>query len=381
MAEAPEARLNAMRGLPVFDADSHFMEPAELWREHIEPAFRERAPVFDPDRGGTTIDRDRRFPTVRWRSRAGGLASLNEEWATTYSRYSSRGWDPEAYVLAMDDQGIDRMALYPSRGLMQVAAWGLDPKLASAVVRAYNDWAAKFVAQVPDRLVGVGQLDLRDVDAAVAEARRATSELGVHAFFVLPEPPLPGVTLERAYYEPLWSALEELDVALALHNVAGTGLGQLGADRFGEWALPRIAFAFPLEAQMTLFSFLVGGICDRHPRLRVVVLESGAGWLPFWLWWLDELYERYVGLDCDELSACPSDLFRRQCFVSAEMEEPALDRVVDALGVDCVVTAADFPHPEGSFPDGVREFVARGDLGGATKRKILWDNPRRLYGA
>jgi predicted TIM-barrel fold metal-dependent hydrolase len=369
-----------VRDWPTFDADSHFMEPAGLWQERLGPPWTDRGPAPTEDRGGVVVDRDRRFPTVRWRSRAGGLATLNEEWATTYERYSSRGWDPESYVLAMDDQGIDRMALYPSRGLMQVAAWGLDPALAAAIVGAYNDWAASFVAEVPDRLFGVGQLDLRDVDRAIAEARRAVAEHGCRAFFVLPEPPLPGVTLERAYYDPLWSALEELDVALALHNVAGTGLGQLGADRFGDWALPRIAAAFPLEAQLTLFSFLIGGICDRHPGLRVVVLEAGAGWLPFWLWWLDELYERYVGLDCDTLSATPSDLFRRQCFISAEIEEPTLRPVLDALGVDCVVTASDFPHPEGSFPDGVREFVGRGDLSDDEKRRILWDNPRRLYG-
>ena len=281
----------------------------------------------------------------------------------------------------MDDQGIDRMALYPSRGLMQVAAWGLDPKLTAAIVRAYNDWAAKFVARVRGAgCSAVGQLSLHDVDAAIAEARRGVTELGFRGFFVLPEPPLPGVTLERAYYDPLWATLEELDVALALHNVAGTGLGQIGADRFGEWALPRIAAAFPLEAQLTLFSFLVGGICDRHPGLRVVVLESGAGWLPFWLWWLDELYERYEGVDVETLSAPPSDLFRRQCFVSAEMEEPALQRVVDSLGVDCIVTASDFPHPEGTFPDGVRDFIARDDLADGTKRRILWDNANRLYG-
>lgn len=369
-----------MRDWPTFDADSHFMEPADLWRERLGPPWTDRGPFATDDRGGVVVDRDRRFPTVRWRSRAGGLATLNEEWATTYSRYSSRGWDPEAYVLAMDDQGIDRMALYPSRGLMQVAAWGLDPALAAAIVSAYNDWAASFVAEVPDRLFGVGQLDLRDVDRAIAEARRGVAEHGFRAFFVLPEPPLPGVTLERTYYDPLWSTLEELDVALALHNVAGTGLGQLGADRFGEWALPRIAAAFPLEAQLTLFSFLIGGICDRHPGLRVVVLEAGAGWLPFWLWWLDELYERYEGLDCDTLSATPSELFRRQCFISAEIEEPTLRPVLDALGADCVVTASDFPHPEGSFPDGVRTFVGRGDLSDAEKRRILWDNPRRLYG-
>jgi uncharacterized protein len=369
-----------VEAFPVFDADSHFMEPDDLWRQRLPPELADRAPFGSGDRGALVVDRDRRFPTVRWRSRAGGLATLNDEWASTYARYSSRGWDPEAYVLAMDDQGIDTMALYPSRGLMQVAAWGLDPALARAIVRAYNDWAASFVAEVPGRLLGVGQLDLRDVDGAVAEARRCVSDHGFRAFFVLPEPPLPGVTLERPYYDPLWSALEELDVALALHNVAGTGLGQLGADRYGEWALPRIAAAFPLEAQLTLFSFLVGGICDRHPGLRVVVLESGAGWLPFWLWWLDELYERYVGLDCDELTATPSELFRRQCFISAEIEEPRLRVVLDALGADCIVTASDFPHPEGSFPNGVRAFVDRADLSDDEKRRILWENPRRLYG-
>ncbi len=365
--------------LRVFDADSHFMEPPDLWADHIDPVFAGREPVGSADRGATVVDGDRRVPTVRWRSRAGGLASLNKEWATTYRRYDERGWDPEAYVLAMDDQGIDRMALYPSRGLMQVAAWGLDPHLAAGVVRAYNTWAAKFVAHVPDRLSAVGQLALNDVDAAITEARRCVDELGVRAFFVLPEPPLPGVTLERTYYDPLWATLAELNTPLALHNVAGTGLGQIGADRFGQWALPRIAAAFPLEAQLTLFSFLVGGICDRHPDLRVVVLEAGAGWVPFWLWWLDELYERYEGLDCDTLSATPGELFRRQCFVSAEIEEPNLRHVVDALGVDCIVTASDFPHPEGSFPDGVRDFAARDDLSDAEKQAILWDNPHRLY--
>jgi len=365
---------------PVFDADSHFMEPPGLWTDLIDPVFRDRAPVGGSDRGGITVDRDRRLPTVRWRRLAGGMTSLNEEWATTYGKYDERGWDPESYVMAMDDQDIDMMALYPSRGLMQVAAWGLDPTLAAAIVRAYNDWAACFIAQVPDRLVGIGQLDLRDVDAAVAEARRCVGQYGFHGFFVLPEPPLTGVTLERPYYEPLWATLEELGVSLSLHNVAGTGLGQIGADRFGDWALPRIAAAFPLEAQLTLFSFLVGGICDRHPGLRVVVLESGAGWLPFWLWWLDELYERYVGLDTEELSATPGELFRRQCFVSAEMDEPDLMHAIDSLGVDCIVTAADFPHPEGSFPNGIREFVARTDLVTDTKEKILWHNPRRLYG-
>jgi predicted TIM-barrel fold metal-dependent hydrolase len=280
----------------------------------------------------------------------------------------------------MDDQGIDHMALYPSRGLHQVAAWGLDPKLAGAIVRAYNGWIGDFCAGGGGRLFGVGQLDLRDVDGAIREARRGVKELGFRGFFVLPEPPLAGVTLDRPYYDPLWSALEDLDVPIGMHDVAGTGLGQIGADRYGDWAAPRVAFAFPLEAQAALFPFLLGGICERHPKLRLVILESGSGWLPYWLWYLDELYERYKDVDLPPLSMKPSDYFRRQCFISAEMEEPTLKYVVDYLGTDNLVTATDFPHPEGTFPDGVRAFIDRGDLGADAKRKILWDNPRRLYG-
>ena len=356
----------------IFDSDSHFVEPVDLWR-HIDPAFRGREPVSDPDHGGLVVD-GRRLPTVRFK----GVKRWNESLRTVYRPYQERGWDPTAYLAAMSDQGIERMALFPSRGLMQVAAWGLDPHLAAAIVRAYNDWVAGFLAEGNGQIVGIGQLDLRDVDAAITEARRGATELGFKAFFILPEPALPGVTLDRPYYDPLWSTLEELGVAIAVHNVAGHGLAQLGADRFGDWALPRIAFAFPLEAQVALFQFLAGGICERHPDLRVVILEAGAGWVPFWLWWLDELTERYAGLDVPELSLRPSEYFRRQCFISAEMEEPTLPAVIDALGTDPIVTASDFPHPEGTM--GYGSFLARGDVGDDAKRRILWDNPLRLYG-
>jgi predicted TIM-barrel fold metal-dependent hydrolase len=361
---------------PAFDADAHFMEPGDFWAEFIDPEFAARAPVGDEDRHGLTVDGRLRFPTIRW-ARVG---ALNERWSEVYGEFDRRGWDPDSYLQGMERHGVDHMALYPSRGLMQVAPWGLDPKLAAAITRAYNRWSAGFTKDSGGRLLPIGQLDLRDVDAAVGEARFGVNELGMCGFFVLPEPPLPGVTLDSPYYDPLWSALEELDAALAIHNVAGTGLGQIGADRFGTWAAPRITFAFPVEAQVTLFSFLCGGICERHPKLRVVILESGSGWLPYWLWHLDEIAEEYGEVDLPPLSQKPSDYFRRQCFISAEVDEPMLPQVVDAVGVDSVVTASDFPHPEGTFPDGVPTLRDRGDLGDDVVEKILWDNPRRLYG-
>jgi uncharacterized protein len=363
------------RDFRVFDCDSHFMEPPDLWDKHFPQELWDRRPIGSADRGSLDVD-GCHYPTLRW-SR---MASLNDEWASAYGKYDRLGWNPEAYFHAMEDQGIDVMMLYPSRGLMQVAPWGLDPKLAAEVVKAYNSWVHDFVVQGEGRLFGVGQVDLRDVDAAVLEARRCVQELGLRAVYILPENPLPGVTLDRAYYDPLWSAIEDLGVPLVLHNVAGTGLGQLAADRFGGWSVPRIAFSFPLESQVALFQFLMGGVCERHPRLKVLVTESGAGWLPYWLWFLDELAERYGASDLPALSMAPSDYFRQNFFISAEMEEPTLKYVVDFLGTDNIVTASDFPHPEGTFPDGVREFCDRDDLSDETKRKILWDNPIRLYG-
>jgi predicted TIM-barrel fold metal-dependent hydrolase len=279
--------------------------------------------------------------------------------------------------MAMDDQGIDRMALY---GTPMVGAWGLDPGAAGAIVRAYNRWVHDFCQQAGGRVIPIGQIDLRDADAAIAEVRHCVREYGFRCFFTNTQPPLPGVTLDRAYYDPLWSAFEEMDVALGLHNVVGSGHGQIGQDRFGDWAAARIAFVFPLEAQATLFSILLGGICERHPKLRVLVLESGAGWLPYLLWYYDELYERYKDCDLPPLRLRPSEYFKRQCFISAELEEPTLKYVVDYLGSDNIVTACDFPHPEGPFPDGVRHFVDRENgVPLEAKRKILCDNAQRLY--
>ncbi len=362
--------------IPAFDADAHFMEPGDFWSDYIDPEFRDRAPVGDTDRGGLTVDGRLRFPTIRWAR----MEALNKEWADAYGAWDARGWDPSSYLEALKEQDVQLMALYPSRGLMQVAPWGLDPKLAAAITRAYNRWSADFVSDSDGRLLAVGQLDLRDVDAAIAEAQRAVRDHGIRAFFILPEPPLPGVSLDRAYYDPLWSTLEDLDVALAIHNVAGTGLGQIGADRFGDWAAPRIAFAFPLEAQLTLFSFLCGGICERHPGLRLVILESGSGWLPYWLWHLDEIAEDFASIDLPKLSQKPSEYFRRQCFLSADASEPMLAQVIEAVGADCIVTASDFPHPEGTFPLGVRRLQDRTDIDESAQRQILWSNPRRLYG-
>lgn len=359
------------KGYRVIDADSHYHRIPDLRDDYIDPEFRDRLPETRPD--GVTMVDNRGMSTVQWKR----MDYLNEMWDTEYGAYAERGFDPKSYLMAMEDQGVDKMALF---GVPTVGAWGLDPAVADAMVRGFNRWVADFVADTEDRVIPIGQIDLRNVDAAIREVERCVKEYGFKGFFTNTQPPIPGITLDKPYYDPLWSTFEELDVPLCLHNVAGAGHGQIGQDRFGDWAAPRVAFTFPVEMQVAFFQVLLGGMCERHPNLRVVGLESGAGWLPYILWYYDELYERYHDCDLPPMKLKPSEYFKRQCFLSAELEEPTLKYVVDYIGADNIVTACDFPHPEGPYPDGVRHFIDRNGIDAEAKRKILCDNGQRLYG-
>jgi len=122
-------------------------------------------------------------------------------------------------------------------------------------------------------------------------------------------------------------------------------------------------------------------VLERHPRLRCVFLESGAGWAAWWLERMDEHWEGYFGpRDAPYLRMKPSEYFKRQCFVSTEVDERGTKYVVDAFGDDLVVLGSDYPHGDGKFPHAIREFVGVATLSDRTKRKILWENPARLYG-
>jgi predicted TIM-barrel fold metal-dependent hydrolase len=253
----------------------------------------------------------------------------------------------------------------------------MEPKFAAAVARAYNNWLYDFCAVNPQRLIGAGMISPFDVDEAVMEARRSVKELGFKGIFLRPNP-VNGRNWHDAYYEPLWSELESLDVSLGFHEGVGAYLPQAG-DRFGRNIMLRHIICHPGEQMMAAVSFCGGGILQRHPRLRVAFLEGNASWLPFLLWRMDEHYEWLGDVYGRELTMEPSKYFKRQCYVSVECDEEPITGVLDSLGVDNVVFSTDFPHPDCKYPRGVERFLEL-PLTDAAKRAILWDNCARYYG-
>jgi len=126
-------------------------------------------------------------------------------------------------------------------------------------------------------------------------------------------------------------------------------------------------------------SMAAGGVLERHPGLRCAFLEGTCGWLPWWLWRLDETWEKFGPGSDVRISQRPSQYFFRQCYVATDADEKVLRQVVEAVGDDNIVVSTDYPHADGLFPRAMEEFVALDGVSDKTKAKILWDNCARLY--
>ena len=280
----------------------------------------------------------------------------------------------------LDDMAVDRIAtaaLYPTFGLMIQGVTEREPAL--ALCRALNDWLAEYCACDPSRLIGVATLPMTDAGDALAEARRCVEQLGFRGVWRRPEHFGSLPRLQDDAYEPLWSYLEEADVPFAIHpGISGLVPYDEIQARYDDYFSPLHATHFVTQQLMNLTTFIAYGILERHPRLRVAFLETGAVWALSYLHRLDEHLELF-GFDRGELTMKPSDYFRRQCFVSVEEVEPGLAAMV-AEYPESVVFASDYPHADGTFPGSTKELLESTELDDITARKVLRDNARRLYG-
>ncbi|MCE2391899.1 MAG: amidohydrolase [Proteobacteria bacterium] len=346
------------------DADGHVMEPPDAWARYLPSRLHSLAPTWGVDNQG----RSRQVIGGKLQ----GYIPQNPEWAT---QRRPGGMDPKARLADMDEEGLAVSVLFPTTGLYFAGIEDLE--LQREMCRAYNDWLHDFCTADPARLVGVAVVPQGDVAACIAEAQRAVGELGFKGVMLRPNP-IRGRNLDDPTHEPLWSALEDLDVVAAIHEGTTQDVVQVGRDRFDNFMF-RHALSHPIEMQIACLSLICGGVLERHPRLRVVFLESGCGWAPYWLERLDEHMEEW-GHASMPLPLEPTEYFKRQCFISAEPDERALPGVILGLGDDNLLFASDYPHPDGIFPGVVSALADRDDLSESTKAKVLRDNALRCFG-
>ena len=365
----------------VFDADAHVIEPPQLYFDGLDPKFRERVTV-DAEIGD---HHGRLMPLLDGQPSYGGSPWMKEVLRSNEGRQvlvdrfgdlAERGFSPDAMIEALDRQGVARAALYPSFSLHTPYADHLAPDLAAALARAYNRWISEYCGQGDGRLLGVAVVPLHDPALAEQELRRAAEAGDVRAAMIRPNP-AKGRPLHHPDNDRLFAALVDLDVTLALHEGRG-GRSPFAGDRFDTWYAAHVV-SHPFEMMLALTSLIVEGVFDRHPRLRVGVLEAGTGWLTWWLHRLDEHHELFGPRERPHMKMKPSEYFVRHCVIGSDSDDPFVAQTVAAVGADRVAWSSDFPHLEAKYPDGVEQFLAGAGLTEDDARRVLWDAPCRLY--
>lgn len=374
----------AKAGFKVLDSDMHVMEPPDLWQRYIDPAFRDRAPVFkgDPMSHGFANRwqvEGKVFPAhSETKARTQSLAGRHEHISDRFAEARARQFDAPSQLKALEVEGIDIAVLFRTFGAHVIALDGMEGDLALAICQAFNNWLADFCATDPSWLKGAAQMPMQDVEKAVLEARRAVKDLGLVAL-VLPSNPVSRRPWYDPYYEPLWAEAEDLGVPVCFHGIHGAYQEHIG-NRFLDSFVVAHAATHPMELMLDLAGMVCGGALERHPRLRVGFLEGNCSWLPWWLWRLDEEREKFGPWESAKLSATPTEYFKRQGFASIDVDEYLASHTVDQLGDDNLVISTDYPHHDSSYPHALDIFLGMEGFSQESKKKILWDNCVRLYG-
>src|SRR5258706_5809208 len=390
----------ARDGFLILDSDLHMMEPDDLWARYLDGPHRANLPRFfggqqqklaegsdDKGHADTISGMEVRGLAIPAHAKVtGATASSHELRRRSRARHPDfqvargRGLDPESTLTAMDIEGVDVAVTYGTRGRQILMHDDLAGDYAAALARAYNNWAYDYCKHQPARLKFAAQVAMHNIPAAIAEARRCVRELGAVGIIGTPNP-VNGQHLHDEACEPLWSALEELDVPIGFHPTGEPSLRDDAGRRYvGHANFHPIAHAIrnPVELMGAIASMTTGGIMERHPKLRAAFLEGTAGWLYWWLWRLDDQWGKF-GPGCERsLSMLPSEYFRRQCYIALDVdEEPALD-AIKQMGAEYFVVSSDYPHSDGAFPEAMQQFFWLA-LSGEVLRQILWDISARLY--
>jgi predicted TIM-barrel fold metal-dependent hydrolase len=380
--------------LKVVDADTHLTEAHDLWTKRAPAAWKDRVPRVERVDGAATWVVD--DGVVMGRAGAGGVVGRDGqkgrsfeglyEWEIEQAHVAA--YDPIARVELMNEIGVWAQIVFP--GVVGLGGQGLadnvkDVALRTLCLEIFNDASAELQAESGNRLLPMGLLPAWDVDLCVREAQRI-ADLGLRGVNLTSDPQdLGAPDLANRAWDPLWEACSSL--GLPVHFHIGASLTTM--NYFGTYPWPSHDDDTQLAIGGTLLfignarvvvNIICSGMLDRFPELKIVSVESGAGWVPFILEALDyEMSENAPNLRA-ELSLSPTEFFKRQIYATMWFERTDLVPLVKAVGEDNILFETDFPHPTCLYPAPLRtaEDNMR-ELSPTAQRKILGENATKLY--
>jgi predicted TIM-barrel fold metal-dependent hydrolase len=366
------------------DADGHVLEPAWLWERYLEERYRERAiRIRTDDDGLEYLELDGRPSERTVKGALGLMGAMGDHDArpSPERRYMDHvpfgAGDPAERLTLLERENLDKTLLYPTIHLL----WECEvtePVISLAYCRAYNRWIADFCRDSGGRLVPIAHLTLLDPEGSAAELERAVKD-GCRGGWVAPF-----THTRKGHGHPdhdvLWRKAVELDVPVAIHPTYEPVWSiPVRFDRLGRAGEFHYNVSLRQGVQQAWLTFLDYGTLERFPKLRLGILESGMGWLGPFLDRCDTVFDTVSGRALP-LRTRPSELFRRQCFISGDPDETAAPLLFEHVGADLFMWATDYPHPDhpSTWVDALTRQVA--SLRPETRAAYLGGNVRRIYG-
>ncbi len=369
------------RAYRLISADSHVNPSPAIYAELLPAQYRDRAPKV-VQRGEEEVavfeGREEHFEMLA--SVAGRRYQDYTIEGKTYQEGRAGGFDPVARLADMDTDGVDADVLFGSGSGGGVRLKTSDRPFRFALMRAYNDWLAEFCKAAPDRLIGIAEVPHWDMALAVQETQRART-LGLRGVAI---PAIPAYDTPSAdpddrpytdrFYEPLWAALEDLGMPAHMHLGSRPVTKGLDRNMFIRLTCNKAVMAEPIA------SFIFSGALERHPKLKVVSVESGVGWMAFIVPWMDNVFERHRHWTKSKLKEQPSVYFQRQVR-GTFIEDPVGVRERHTIGLDVLMWSNDYPHSDSTWPRS-RQAIEE-QLHGVPepeRHKIVAGNAAALYG-
>lgn len=345
---------------PVVDSDQHLYEPRTMWLDHIDPDRRDDAlQIVDDDLG---------YAWLSWRGTKLGPADVQRPQETSAlgtlheriraglppeTRYDddlpADYWEASARADRLAAMGVDEAVAFPNFGLLWERTLDADLGALTANMTAWNRWCATVVADGRGKVHPVAHVTLRDQEWLRAELARLERD-GVRLAMVAPAL-VDGRPLSHPDHEPIWRAFVEHGVRPLFHvadqrKVFADGWYTDPPDSF----VPTLDSVFLwTAAALACTDLILNGTLERHPDLRIGIVELSAVWVPMFLMMLDggsDFTARLNGRPLAPLSMRPSEYFRRQVRVSSfSYELPA--RLIRQTG-DLYMCCSDYPHSEGT---------------------------------
>jgi predicted TIM-barrel fold metal-dependent hydrolase len=375
----------------VIDTDSHVVEPTDLWTSRLASKWLDYAPHVVYDDAGQCD---------RWQ--------MNGGWLTPVARYGHAGWrepapacpptlaeadpaswNPVARLERMDEYGIAAQVLYPNLIAFETAEFlNIDPEFALACTVAYNDFLTEFASTDPRRLIPIAMLPFWDIDAALVEMKRCKDAGHKGVLFGNRYERIGMPTFYDPHWEPLLARAEVFELSINFH--IGFSSKEAGSaqqnQNVGDAKQHARSVALTMLGQgQTIAEILTTGICDRHPTLNFVSVESGFGYLPYLLESLDWHFDNFGGYREFPDALPPSEYFRRQVYGSFWFETTTLPLL--ELYPDNFMFETDFPHPTSLSPGPasnalppskhIERYIA--GLDAELVGKVLYENAARLY--